>query len=65
MVKAFEDAAFAQEKNAIGPVIKTEYGYHIVQVLDRRPAKKIALSEVKSKIADYLERQKKWKPSTT
>ena len=59
MVKAFEDAAFAQEKNAIGPVIKTEYGYHIVQVLDRRPAKKIALSEVKSKIADYLERQKK------
>ena len=38
-VKPFEDAAFSQEKNVIGPVITTEYGYHIIQVLDRKPAK--------------------------
>ena len=38
-VKPFEDAAFSQKKNAIGPVITTEYGYHIIQVLDRKPAK--------------------------
>jgi peptidyl-prolyl cis-trans isomerase C len=58
-VKPFEDAAFSQEKNVIGPVIQTEYGYHIIQVLDRKPAKTIALDEVKDKISAYLERQKR------
>ncbi|MFA5323111.1 MAG: peptidylprolyl isomerase [Smithella sp.] len=59
MVKPFENAAFSQEKNAIGPVIKTEYGYHIIQVLDRKPAKKMTLEEAKGKIAAYLEQRKK------
>ena len=58
-VKPFEDAAFSQEKNVIGPVITTEYGYHIIQVLDRKPAKKIALEAVKDKISAYLDQQKK------
>ena len=57
-MKPFEDAAFSQEKNVIGPVITTEFGYHIIQVLDRKPAKTIALDEVKDKISAYLEKQK-------
>lgn len=58
-VKPFEDAAFSQQNNAIGPVITTEFGYHIIQVLDKKPAKKIALETVKDKISAYLEQQKK------
>jgi peptidyl-prolyl cis-trans isomerase C len=58
-VKAFEDAAFSQEKNAVGPVITTEFGYHIIQVLDRKQAKKVALEDVREKISSYLEQQKK------
>ena len=58
-VKPFEDAVFSQEKNVIGPVITTEYGYHIIQVLDRKPSKTIALDEVKDKISAYLEKQKR------
>ena len=34
MVKEFEDAAFNQETNEIGPIIKTQFGYHIIQVID-------------------------------
>ncbi len=34
MVKQFSDAAFAQEVNAIGPVVETKFGYHIIQVLE-------------------------------
>lgn len=60
-VKPFEDAAFSQKKNAIGPVITTEYGYHIIQALDRKPAKTIAFDEVKGKISAYLEQQKRAK----
>jgi len=59
MVKEFEKAAFSQEKNAIGPVIQTEFGYHIVQVLDKKPEKKITLDEAKGKIAAYLEQKNK------
>jgi peptidyl-prolyl cis-trans isomerase C len=58
-VKPFEDAAFSQQKDVIGPVITTEYGYHIIQVLDRKPAKKIALEAVKDKISAYLDQKKK------
>jgi peptidyl-prolyl cis-trans isomerase C len=58
-VKIFEDAAFSQKVNVIGPVIKTEYGYHIIEVLDRKPAKKVTLDEAKGKISIYLEQQKK------
>lgn len=38
-VKEFDEAVFLQEKNAIGPVVTTEFGYHVIQVLDRKPAK--------------------------
>lgn len=58
-VEPFENAAFSQEKNVIGPVITTDFGYHVIQVLDRNPKKTIALDEVKSKISAYLEQQKK------
>ncbi len=58
MVKPFEDAAFSQEINAIGPVVTTEYGYHVIQVLARNPQKTMPLEEVKGKISSYLEQQK-------
>jgi len=33
MVKEFEDAAFSQPVGEIGKPVKTQYGYHIIQVL--------------------------------
>lgn len=33
MVKPFEDAAFNQATNVIGPVIETKFGYHVIEVL--------------------------------
>jgi peptidyl-prolyl cis-trans isomerase C len=57
MVKPFEDAAFSQKNNVIGPVITTEYGYHLIQVLEHKPAQKIALDQVKDKVSAYMEQQ--------
>jgi peptidyl-prolyl cis-trans isomerase C len=36
--KEFEDAAFGAEENSIVGPVKTIYGYHVLQVLERRPA---------------------------
>mgnify|MGYP000860503474 FL=1 len=60
MVKAFEDAAFSQEKNAIGPIVETDFGFHIVQVIDHQPPATQKLDEdAKKKIRTYLESQKR------
>jgi peptidyl-prolyl cis-trans isomerase C len=60
MVKPFEDAAFSQEKNAIGPVVETDFGFHIIQVLDHQASQVVKLdAETKQRINNYLEGQKK------
>lgn len=39
MVPEFEEAAFTLEKNVISEPVKTEHGYHIIEVLDKRTNK--------------------------
>ena len=58
-VQPFEEAAFSQEINAIGPVVTTEFGYHIIQVLEHNLAKSYPLEEVKGKISDFMEQKRK------
>lgn len=35
-VPAFEAAAYKLDKNEVSPVVKSEFGYHIIQLLERR-----------------------------
>jgi peptidyl-prolyl cis-trans isomerase C len=58
-VKPFEDAAFNQKVGEVGPVVETQFGYHVIEVLDHMDASKAPLSEVKEKIAQRLTEQKK------
>ena len=38
MVPPFDEAAFSQEVDAIGPIVETQFGYHIIQVLEHTEA---------------------------
>lgn len=58
MVKTFDDAAFSQEINAIGPVIETQYGYHIIQVLERNQPETASLESAKARIEAILKNQR-------
>ena len=59
MVKPFETAAFSQKENDIGPVVKTEFGYHIIQVIKHEDKKSVPLNEeVKGQISSFLTMKK-------
>jgi len=59
MVKEFEDAAFSQKVNEIGPVVSTQFGHHIIQVLEHKQATSKSLDEVKEQIKGILQQQAK------
>ena len=54
MVPEFEAAAFSLKTNQISDLVETQYGYHIIKLLEKFPAKHQAFDEVKSKIKAYL-----------
>ncbi len=54
MVAEFEDKAFSMEKGAISDPVKTEYGYHIIKVTDKKAAKEAVFEEKKEEIYDIL-----------
>lgn len=57
MVKNFEDAVFTLAPNQISDVVSTEYGFHIIQVLEKQPAHLQTLDEVKPAIVTALKNQ--------
>jgi len=59
MVRAFEEAAFTQEIDKLGPVIETPFGYHIVKVTEKQAAGERKLDEVKDEISDQLTMKQK------
>jgi peptidyl-prolyl cis-trans isomerase C len=58
MVKPFEDAAFSMESNETSDIVETKFGYHLIKVVDKQPAKKIAYADVKDRINKHLKDQK-------
>ncbi|MGZ8431321.1 MAG: foldase protein PrsA [Candidatus Deferrimicrobiaceae bacterium] len=52
--KDFENAAFEAPENSITGPVKTLYGYHVIQVLEKRPAGLPPFEEVKGKITAEL-----------
>jgi peptidyl-prolyl cis-trans isomerase C len=58
MVPQFEAAAFSMKTNTVSDVVTTDYGYHIIKLLDKTPAQKVDYAKVTGKIKDYLLQQK-------
>ena len=57
-VPAFDKAAFSLQPGQTSDLVKTEFGYHILQVEERKAAHSKPLSEVRAEIVPVLEQQK-------
>jgi peptidyl-prolyl cis-trans isomerase C len=54
MVPPFEEAAFAMTVGQVSDVVETQFGLHLINVTDKRPAQTIAFEEVEANIRDRL-----------
>lgn len=50
MVPAFEEAALALEVNQISNVVKTDFGYHIIKLIDKQSTRLKPFTEVREQI---------------
>jgi foldase protein PrsA len=54
MVPAFEEAVFSLQKGDLSEPVKTQYGYHLIEVTDITPAQQLAYDQVKESIKTTL-----------
>ena len=58
MVPEFANAAFALKKGEYTKTpVKSQFGWHVIQVLDRRPAKPPTFDEIKDQLSQQLTRE--------
>lgn len=54
-VSAFEEAAFSAAKGGIVGPVKTEYGWHVIQALEKRPASMAVFESVRNQVGQDLQ----------
>ena len=54
LVPEFKAAAFSLHTNQVSDIVTTQYGYHIIKLTEKIPAKKIELAKVSDRVKEDL-----------
>jgi peptidyl-prolyl cis-trans isomerase C len=58
MVPPFSAAAAALKPGDVSDVVETQFGYHIIKLTDKKPARQVPLAEVTDQVSNFLRQQK-------
>jgi len=58
MVPAFEEAAFTMKPGDVSDVVKTQFGYHLIKVTNKKPESTMPFDDIKERLGQYLKQQK-------
>ena len=57
MVGPFNDVAFSLKPGDISDLVETQFGFHIIKVAEKQPARTVPLDEVRPRVEEFLEGQ--------
>jgi peptidyl-prolyl cis-trans isomerase C len=59
MVPEFSEAAFGMKKGDISAPVRSQFGYHVIKVTDRKGAEKVSFEQAKAQLLPFLQQQGK------